>query len=220
MFANKIGSTSAIIADYPDSVQGQVQKISEYISEALSFAGHMATDHPNEFVTAMATLVVAIFTAILAIATIRLWNSTAELARFAEQQASDMKASIAAAEAANVLNKQNIVASRRAWVSIDDVKLRYPTKFSEEEIVFGVNVTVKNHGQTPANSVWIEFESHFIEDPSVSFQDAQKQFKAKLRVCPIFFGQLLFPNETFTQGQVWADGPDKIKDTVRGGPTS
>jgi hypothetical protein len=39
------------------------------------------------------------FTMVLAVANIRLWNSTADLAKFAEQQSIDMKASIAAATA-------------------------------------------------------------------------------------------------------------------------
>src|ERR1043166_2332135 len=64
-----------------------VQKAYEYIGKALSFIGHMATEHPNEFVTAVSTTVVAIFTFVLARSTTKLWTATKETLRHAERTA-------------------------------------------------------------------------------------------------------------------------------------
>jgi hypothetical protein len=102
-------------------------------------------------------------------------------------------------------------ASRRAWLSIEDVKLKHPTRFTEEGIVFAVDVTVKNLGQTPATSVDVKFESYFNQG---EFRDAEERFKVSLRAHPIQLGEMLFPNDTLKQGQIWTDGIEKISKAI------
>jgi hypothetical protein len=82
-----------------------------------AFIGDTAVKHPNEFVIAVATVSLAIFTAVLAIATIRLWNSTAELARFAELQAGDTKESISVAKSAADAAAGQLELSRTALIT-------------------------------------------------------------------------------------------------------
>lgn len=155
-------------------------------------------NHDN--INAFAAIAVAVFT-------FTLWRSTVKLWETGEKQ-------IAVAESANSLNREISVASRRAWISIEDVKLIHPTKFMEDGIVFRVQVVTKNLGQTPATSVWIDFESYFSENISEKFTDAERRFKDKLRAHPVELGELLFPGDTNTYWQGWADGIEKIKDAI------
>ncbi len=156
------------------------------------------------FWTAVATIAIAWFTWTLKRSTDRLWNAA--------------KDQIAIAEAANNLNREISVTSRRAWVSIEDVKLMHPTKFMEDSIVFRVQAVTKNLGQTPATSVWLNFESYFVENNSENFPDAERRFKAQLREQPLWLGELLFPGKTYTLMKGWADGIEKIKDAIRTSP--
>src|SRR5438309_1916727 len=139
MASNIFWPASTIIADQPDTVEQHVRQMGEYLRRIGAFIGEAAVNHPNEFIVAVATVWVAIFTGVLAIATIRLWNSTADLARFADQQATDMKASIAAAQkAADAadLNARAAVAAERAYlfVVIDQESISMYSS-SPEEII-------------------------------------------------------------------------------------
>jgi hypothetical protein len=91
-------------------------------------------------------VLIVLFTLALVIATVLLWHATLGL--------------WGAANAANELNRQNMIASRRAWLSISDVKLKHPTTVTEDAITFSVSVTVKNHGQTPALNTAVWFDSY------------------------------------------------------------
>src|ERR1043165_6849804 len=71
---------SGIVTDAPDAVERGIHQINEYLSRTLTFVGHMIADHPNEFITAFATCVVAWFTVTLAVSTHRLWQTTQEAA--------------------------------------------------------------------------------------------------------------------------------------------
>jgi hypothetical protein len=146
-------SASAIVANEPDSVEQHVRQMGEYLRRFGSFIAHAAVDHPNEFVIALAT-------AVLAIATISLWNSTAALAKFAKEQAIDMKASIAAtqkateaaelsarmATAANNLMGQTAERQLQAYISLSKARIisveagQRPT----------AKIAIRNSGQTPA----------------------------------------------------------------------
>ena len=65
LFSNNRIAT-AIVADIPDAVERQVTQIGEYIAEAARFLGHTASSHPNEFITALSTTGIFIFTWVLA----------------------------------------------------------------------------------------------------------------------------------------------------------
>jgi hypothetical protein len=160
--------------------------------------------------------VIADFTAVLAFSTICLWAITW---RASIRQSRDMEASIGVGEAANRLNREIAIASRRAWVTIEDVKLIHPTKFAEDGIVFRVQLTTRNLGQTPATNVEVVLESYFDENKLENFVDVQQRFIARLRAQPVELGQLLFPNDTDTYRQLWADGVEKMGAAIRTLPT-
>lgn len=121
--------------------------------------------------------------------------------------------------AESISNRANFIAGRRAWVSIESVKLKPDTKITEEGIFFGVEVLVKNLGQTPAMGVWVETESYFMENNPETFADGERRFKNTLRTFPGELGHILFPGDTLTQGYSWSDGVDKIKNSIRTAPT-
>lgn len=100
MAFNQFLIVSAIIADPPGAVDRYIQNIKQYSSDALGFLGHMIVDHPNEFITAVSTIVIAAFTALLAVRTSGLFRETAGLRAAADQQAKDMKESLTAAKKA------------------------------------------------------------------------------------------------------------------------
>jgi hypothetical protein len=118
-----------IVTDIPNAVERGLEQIEYYLSGAIAFLGHAALTHPNEFVTAVSTIFIAIFTTVLAVKTSGLFKETAGLreetavlAKFAKQQADDMKDSIAAAQKsanAALLNAETSKAAIRAVMAIN-----------------------------------------------------------------------------------------------------
>jgi hypothetical protein len=147
---------SAIVADYPDAVQSGIQQAGNYIKKAAGGLLGWVAHNPNEFVIALSAFVTAIFTVVLAIATIRLWNSTADLAKFAEQQASDMQESIRLAREAAENARQELVLTQRPKLRVRNIviedqrvhKGRSPL-FEEKKWVRG-KLAVVNVGGTRA----------------------------------------------------------------------
>jgi hypothetical protein len=80
MVPNVLSFAFGIVADHPDAVQRQIGQIGRYIKTAMDGLYAWLAHNPNEFIIALSAAVTAVFTVILAVATIRLWNSTAELA--------------------------------------------------------------------------------------------------------------------------------------------
>jgi hypothetical protein len=147
------------------------QPLQEYVTNLYgSFVGYRLC--VGDFVHANGDGIIAIFTVILGIATWRLWLATRDLVSEARTAGEDqLSASSVLAAAAqksadaaiesNKINLDNFIAMRRAWLSIEDAHLKHPTQFLEDAIIFCVDVTIKSFGQTPASSVWIDFESFF-----------------------------------------------------------
>jgi hypothetical protein len=163
MSAKLLSFTIAIVADQPDTVERHVKQMGEYLRGFGGFVSNAAVKHPNEFVIAVATIFVAIFTAALAVATIRLWNSTAALAKFAEQQALDMKASIVESRrAADAAIKSAEAAERAARISEESFRrIERPYLFIkfittqklrsvDQADVASLEYTLVNYGKTPA----------------------------------------------------------------------
>jgi hypothetical protein len=71
-----------MLADQADDVEKHVRKMGEYLEKFAAFV----CDNPNEFVMAVAAVLIAIFAAVLSCATIRLWRSTKNLWRASERQ--------------------------------------------------------------------------------------------------------------------------------------
>lgn len=124
-----------------------------------------------------------------------------------------------AAIEANRLNREVAVNDRRAWLSIEDVKLEHPTRFTEDGIVFVLSATAKNVGRTPAKNVDISFESYFPEGNTERFPDAERGFIDRLRKQPVELGSILFPDDTFVLRQTWGDGLDRMKNAITARPS-
>jgi hypothetical protein len=123
-----------------------------------------------------------------------------------------------AAAEGNKINRENFVAMRRAWITLDDAKLIAATTFSEDGFRIIAQATIKNIGDTPAKAVWINFESYFAEGNEEKFADAEKRFKTQMRSSPTFLGQILFPNDNITHRLQWVEGPEKFKGAITSRP--
>lgn len=154
-----------------------------------------------------------VLTAVLALVTWRLVVHTRQLAIDAgvtsKRQAEETAGAIAIAKEANRISNDGAIASRRAWVSIESVKLKPPTRFAEDGIVWGVEIMIKNVGLTPATRVNIRMESRMCLSEQ-KFIDAETNFKKSLRTHPTQLGDMLFPTETMVQNLTWAEDADKV----------
>jgi hypothetical protein len=101
---------SAIVADALGVWDESIEQIANYISKIISFVGHMIVDHPNEFITACATFIIAWFTVILTRSTIRLWRTIKDAA---ERQAVEMERSVALARDSVAVAKKAAEAAEK-----------------------------------------------------------------------------------------------------------
>src|SRR5262249_43022207 len=146
--------------------QGQPDKREESRGARENDRKELAADR-SAWLEAIGVAVAAIFTAVLAVATITLWYQTKKLAEFAAEQARDMKSVIAASQksayAAEKSNSQfqiNAQMQLRAYVNVLYAK---KSKFPEIGDEFGevvVTVRLKNFGATPAND--FEFDARLV----------------------------------------------------------
>jgi hypothetical protein len=147
---------TAIIADIPDAVERQVAQVRDYIVEAARFIGHTASSHPNEFITALSTTGIFIFTWVLAHSTKKLWRAAKDSAA---QQSRDMQASIATAEeSAKAANRtaQALIDAERPWVglvTVTNVVISHPAAPYAD-------VLIKNSGRTPARALRTRIVGH------------------------------------------------------------
>jgi hypothetical protein len=125
----------------------------------------------------------------------------------------------AAAGEANKLSRAATIAERRAWLSIEDVKLLQPTRFGADVVVLRVSVTTKNFGQTPALSADIRLESYFAKDNPEPYMTARSRFTETLRRNPIELGQMVFPHDDLTQALLWAVEPAKFTASISQRPS-
>jgi hypothetical protein len=97
------------MADIPDAVERQAEQVAKHVADAVRSLWHIATAHPFEFVTAVATTGIFIFAWVLARSTKKLWLATKDAAA---TQSRDMQASIAVAqEAADAAAKSSLIFS-------------------------------------------------------------------------------------------------------------
>lgn len=178
------------------------------IFEAIGEFWGKTTEDPVAFFT----LVLSIVTAGLAVTALVQIRFLIRADRNTVRQLDLAERNAAAAESASV-------ASRRAWVSIGDVKLLGPMRFAEDSVTFRLSVTMKNHGLTPATSLDVEIESYYPEGNPETFSAAENRFKTKLRTRPRELGHVLFPTEDVAQSIAWADRGEKFKSAVTTRPS-
>src|SRR5947208_1140063 len=129
-----------IVADQPDNVERYISQIYEYGGRLWAFVSH----NPNEFVIALSAFATAIFTYFLATRTRGLFketaglrDETAVLAKFARQQAEDMKASVAAAQKSADATMLSVQVSKAAIRAVVIVKNYKGGRLHEKEAVTG-----------------------------------------------------------------------------------
>lgn len=188
---------------YPPDSADNCQRYNVIFYSAWRLA--LVANYWGVLIGALATIAIAVFT----------WTLWQE----GRKQREVTGNAVAVAECANELNRQNAIGSRRAWLSLEDVKLLHPTKFTEDGFTFRVSATAKHHGETPATSVWIAFESYFREATEVNFSDAEENFREKLRGHWGAMGETLFKGDTFTTVELWADGFERIKNVIQTRPS-
>jgi hypothetical protein len=149
------------------------------------------------------------WTAALFAATVGLILATGVLGYFGHQQSKDMKDSLATAAEANHINREILISSTRAWLSVEDIKLIYPTGFSETGYQLRLSATIKNLGQSPATGVWVNFES-FIAEAGEPFTVARERLLAAARSHPDFIGSTLFPRDDLVVTELTSIGAENF----------
>jgi hypothetical protein len=174
---------------------------------------YVAAAKRGEDALATYTLWLVIFTGILAASTIGLWLVTEKTLRHAKgeanRQSRDMRDSIAAAETANRIARENFVEARRAWLDIIEVKLVAPTSFKEDRLLIGMSIAIKNLGSTPAINAVVETEASF---GGANFNEMVKSAREKVerRSATMPIGHNIFPNDVAEYGPRWGHGPDEF----------
>lgn len=149
-----------------------------------------ATDDP----VAVFTLALVIFTFVLAVSTIGLWIVTW---RAGVRQSKDMLGAIAAAEAANKLNREHFILGERPWLK-PEIKIASPLYFDGKSATITLEVTVKNVGRTPAFKVhpfvWVHYDGTGLGPIELHRQYSQNIKKFPMREADS--GRVLFPGES------------------------
>jgi hypothetical protein len=145
MLLNVLWLASKIVADQPDTVQRHINQIGDYVKKAIDGLLGWIAHNPNEFIIALSAAVTAIFTVILAIATIRLWNSTADLALTGEKQIAE--------------TRDIFVGERRPWIKVT-VKVIEPFRSDGNQALLWLSIKLQNTGNTPALGVSLVVEGH------------------------------------------------------------
>ena len=152
-------------------------------------------EHWSVLISTLATIAIAAFAWTL-------WRSS-------EKAWSVARHSAAVAERA-------LVAGRRAWLSIENLKIIHPTEITEGGARIRVSFTVRNFGQTPAIGVWLNAAHWFYSGPE-TYVSASEKFVAGMRnVAAGIFGPIMFPNEAAdTARYTWFIDAETVKKSIR-----
>lgn len=185
------------------AVYAMTQNFSSQPSSWLKEFWDWTTHDPVSFYT----FTLAVFTGVLgcvSIIQIRFLTRADGTARIAAD---------AAKKSADVAERA-LVAGRRAWLSIYDLRVVHPTRITEEGANIALGFTVKNLGETPATSVWVDAASAFIK----SYLAASETFRIKMRAHVVagIPGPIIFPNDAASIPRLmwFIDGED-VKRALR-----
>ncbi|HVZ27729.1 MAG TPA: hypothetical protein VG798_03655 [Rhizomicrobium sp.] len=183
---------------------------------------HVTPSQSGEEALATYTLWLVIFTGILAASTIGLWLVTEKTLRHAkgeaDRQSRDMRDSIAAAEAANEIARTSFIESRRAWLDITETQLTAPTALTDDRLLIGMNIKVKNLGSTPALNAAVGMDISF---GGVSFKEVGDRLRERIRrrSTELPLGHNVFPGETMEYGERTGFGPEAFASSIYKLPT-
>lgn len=122
----------------------------------------------------------------------------------------------AAEKSANVAEK-SLIDSRRAWLSIDNLKIIYPTEITEDGAAIRVSFTTANLGDTPATEVSAS-ASHWLHRDGKTYAEATTKFMEETRF-PVrtgIMGPIIFANKEPQLIQLkWFIDGETIKKSIR-----
>ena len=203
---NQLTEKTAPMSGSPNSQGGgeNKNKIQSYGTEFVAFI----ENHDRLFNVVSGALMV-VFTIVLAIATVGLRTATTGLENWAKQQATDMKDSVAAsqaasaaaqesakaANAANVLNRDIFLSTVRPWVSFASEGFNGPLTYGEDGASVRLRFVLQNVGHSPAVGVHVEAEVFSALDEQVDLVTRMRQFCDRIKSAPTGrnFGYVLFP---------------------------
>lgn len=118
-------------------------------NETITAEDKLAKAHAEELL-AFYTLLLAVLTGFLAVATVGLCFITY---RGAKAQARDMRDAVDAAIEANGISRQNMMADQRPWLSIDNLTFQHGIVFTDGRAEIPYSVKITNVGKTPAQNI-------------------------------------------------------------------
>jgi hypothetical protein len=170
---------SADIAQYPEKQPAHKQDHSLFAGPIFSFLWRAGTrlwhwiDHNDKVLVVLFTGAIFVVTWWLAKVTKGLFVQTKSIAE-------DSKATM--------------IESRRAWVSIEEVRLMQHSAFDMNGAGVKIGAIVKNCGQTPATHVWVSIHHYFLRG---DFQKIFDGHKVSLKAPHPGLGVVLFPSKPF-----------------------
>lgn len=153
-------------------------------------------DRHNGLVSAIGTLFVALFTAVLVIATAALFYSSENVADAAKTSAKAAKDAATAATASNEFNKRVFEATQRPWVSISNFEIISAFRFDQSGQM-RARLTLQNSGHLPAANVQVLPKAYFPGagggNPAHEREDFLNEIKARVMRYDMLAGQVVFP---------------------------
>jgi hypothetical protein len=198
-------------AEHQKSPDAQFKPKFGFLSSAFR-----AIERSEKVINVFSTIMLAVFTALLFVATLILAASTDDLRKYAEEQASDMKRSINEAKRSADVAEKSLIASNRPWVKVD-IAVGGPIFYNVNGGNFTIRYILTNIGHSPASNVWVTAKVIAPEfgggnnkpfDPRASLREEIAQLKSRP---PTPFGFPLFPGETVTQDITVSIGAEDLK---------
>jgi hypothetical protein len=149
----------------------------------------------TDWLLAAFTLALVIFTRRLYQATAGLFTETAGLREAAAEQSRDMKASIAAANEANLISRDSLHAAQRPWISEESAPAS-DLAWGDDGCSVTIATTIKNVGLTPAQNVDISVRIYPLTEGRRPWDELSKVITD---TAIAGFGMMLFPNTDFRQ---------------------
>jgi hypothetical protein len=167
--------------------------------------------------------VVAGFTVVLAISTIGLWLATNRLwsagerqlellAKTAASQSRDMQASVKVATRSAEVAERTMILNDRPWVAVD-IELAGPLIFTEEKCSIDIKYAIKNVGRSPAIKAGIFIE--FVPAGSIVDRHIRLTAVADMTAEQVSFGSTLFPNGTHEMTSTFSINRSTIEDEIQ-----
>jgi hypothetical protein len=171
---------------------------------------------------------VAIFTALLFLATTGLWFFTALLWRAtrtavlegqqaisaAQRSADAANRHARAAQDANRINREALITANRPWIKIEiDIPEDEPLIFTAEDIEVTINIRLKNIGRSPATRINVRIE--FYPDLQSAWKRVSSLWEIDMPSGGTYgAGRMLFPDESFSERHTRRTSAIKFRERI------